>query len=565
MLRELRVADFAIIDEALVEFDTGFNVLTGETGAGKSILIEALGLALGGRSSDEMIRTGAEQAVVEALFETSAAPGLEKWLEDQGFPNSGELLIRRIVSRSGRNKAFINGSLATVAQARAAGEMLVDMHGQHEHQALFDPASHLPFLDSFLGLDAERAAYREKFDEYHVAKEKLRKLKEGQKELERRVDLLKFQVEEIESAALAPGEEETLKSEKSKLANVEKLTELASEAVFALDEGEGAASASLARAKAALDKMSEMDESVSEAAQALYGAMTQMDDAVLNLRGYAETLERDPDRLTHVDDRLDQIKNLKRKYGDTVEEIIAYHEKAKEELQSIEFDKSHIGDLEEKAAALGEEAGRLALALDKKRNEGSARFSRAVEKQLAELNMGKARIEPSFTYEEDVESPLERDGKKLRIGPGGAGSMEILFSSNPGEPPKPLVKIASGGEISRLMLALKTVLSGAQPIPVMIFDEIDAGIGGVTADRLGEKMRALAKSCQVFCITHLPQVARQGHTHFSVEKKAKKGRTTVTVNKLDRGGRIAELARMAGGGKATQTALKWAEEALGQG
>ncbi|VAX21555.1 DNA repair protein RecN [hydrothermal vent metagenome] len=562
MLRELRISDYAIVDNASIEFDLGFNVLTGETGAGKSILIEALGLALGGRSSEEMIRSGADKALVESRFDIKHAREVRAWLAENEFLSGDELVIRRIITRSGKNKAFINGNLATVAQIKEVGNWLVDMHGQHEHQTLFNPKKHLPFLDSFLGLAGEREEYRAKFHEYTSVRQKLNDLIHNQKELERKIDLLKYEVAEIFEASLEPGETEALETEKKRLVNQERLLALADGAVDCLDENENSAVSQAGKARAAFLQMAELDPTVLPVATVLESSLIQIEEAVTEIRRYASLLERDPERLEQVDDRIDLIKNLKRKYGDSIEEILAFGENARKELGAIGLDKENMEILRDEAQKLGQVAARMALALDKKRCEGAKKFSIAVEGELKDLNMARAGIEPRFTYEEESESPCVHQERRAKMYPHGIGKMEILFSGNPGEPPKPLAKIASGGEISRLMLALKTVISSAQPTPVMIFDEIDAGIGGATADRLGEKMRALAKSSQVFCITHLAQVARCGQTQFGIAKKVVDGRTRVEVSRLDRGGRVKELARMAGGERATDQAIKWAEEAL---
>lgn len=562
MLSDLKIKDFAIIDTAVIEFEQGFNTLTGETGAGKSILIGALGLILGGRGNEDMIRSGTSRAVVEARFFISDAPAAKRWLDDNGMEDGDELLIRRIVSRSGKSRAFINGAMATVAQVKTLGGLLVDTHGQHETQTLFDTDSHLSFLDTFLGLDSEREAYNKKFDEFEKARRHLKDLRDNQKEVERKLDLLKFQVKEISEAQLLPDENKKLENEKQKLAHTEKLLTLTATATDSLDDGENSAINLAGQARADLERMAEIDATVKPLKESVESALIQMEEAVSELRIWAGTLEQNPDRLTVVDDRLELIKSLKRKYGDTIEEVIEYKDSAEKELESIEFDRDNIDKLLVLVADLGEETAKLAETLDRKRTNGAGKFSKAVERQLKDLSMDKARIEPSFTYEADPESPLERDGKKIKLSPSGAGRMEILFSSNVGATTKPLAKIASGGEISRVMLALKTILSNKQPRAVMVFDEIDAGIGGVTADRLGEKMRSLAKTSQVFCVTHSAQVARFAHAHYHIKKSVTNNMTKVTISKLEREGRVMELARMAGGDSARETALKWAEEAL---
>ncbi len=562
MLRELRISDYAIVDSASIEFDLGFNVLTGETGAGKSILIEALGLVLGGRSSEEMIRAGADRAQVEALFDIKDVPKARAWLAHNEFLSGDELVIRRIITRSGKNKAFINGNLATVAQIKEVGNWLVDMHGQHEHQTLFNPKRHFPFLDSFLGLAGEREAYRAKFHEYTSVRKILNDLVDNQKETERKIDLLKYEVAEIFEANLEPGEIEELETEKKRLVNQERLLELADNIVDSLDENESSAVSQAGKARSAFSQMVELDPTVLSVSKVLESSLIQIEEAVAEIRRYASSLERDPDRLEQVDDRIDLVKNLKRKYGDSIKEILAFGENAQKELDSINIDKENIEKLRDEAQKLGRAAAEMALALNQKRCEGAKRFSIAVEGELKDLNMERAGIEPRFTYEEDRMSPCVHNETRVAMYSHGIGKMEILFSGNPGEPPKPLAKIASGGEISRLMLGLKAIISGAQPTPVMIFDEIDTGIGGATADRLGEKLRLLSQSSQVFCITHLAQVARCAQTQFGVLKKVVDGRARVEVVKLDRGGRVKELARMVGGDRATDQAMKWAEEAL---
>ncbi len=563
MLRELTVRDFAIVEEASLEFTPGFNALTGETGAGKSILVGALEVALGGRASEEMIRSGADQAVVEAVFGLDKTPSVSDWLKEQGMDSSdGELIIRRVVSRSGRNKVFLNGAQATVAQLKTAGEALVDIHGQHESQTLINPVTHLPFLDRFLRLDTERERYKASYDKYSAARRRLKELKENQKEIERKIDLLKFQLDEVEKAGLSVGEEESLERERKRLKHSEKLAELAHSAIASLEEGEETAEGLITRARGAVEQMAELDDTVKPALEELTSALMQARDASASIRSYAEGLERDPNRLEEVEDRLDLMRGLKKKYGDSVQEILSYAGRARAELESIEFDRDHMDRLAGEVEKLGRETAALAAQLDKKRKDGVGEFCRKVERELKDLNMVKAKLSLSFTYDDDPESPMEMDGRRIKLAPGGAGRVEIMFSANPGEPEKPMSKIASGGEISRLMLALKAVITGDQPVPVMIFDEVDTGIGGVTADRLGEKLRALAKTCQVFCVTHLAQVARQGHTHFLVEKGTKKGKVSVNVTRLDRPGRIEELARMAGGEGAREAALKWAEDAL---
>ena len=566
MLRELNVTDFAIIGETRIEFGPGLNILTGETGAGKSILIDALEVALGGRASEEMIRSGAASAAIEAVFGLEDAPRAAAWLAENGFaPEEGELLVRRTLTRGGKGRAFLNGAMATIGQMRAAGAMLVDLHGQHESQSLLDPRAHRALYDRFLGLDGEREAYREAYDAWQAARKRLDAAESGQKEMERRIDLLRHQSAEIAAAELIPGEDEQLAAEKARLANAEKLLELAGRALEALDDRDASAMTLAAQARAGVESIASLDPTAAALAETANAALIQLEEAAAALRAYADGIEADPARLEVVDDRLALIKSLKKKYGDSIGEIQRFHEQAAAELATLEFDRDHLEDLRRQAAETGAKAAARALALDKKRRAGSAKFSRAVGAQLAELALEKAAVEAVISYEDDPASPCALDGRAVRMGPEGVGAVELMFSANPGEPVKPLAKIASGGEISRLMLALKSVITGAQPAPVMIFDEIDTGVGGVTADRLGAKMAALARESQVFCVTHLAQVARWASLHFCVSKSEVNGRVNVTVERLGEKEKIAELARMAGGAagdEADKAARKWAKEAL---
>lgn len=565
MLRELKISDFAIIDEALIEFGPGLNVLTGETGAGKSILIEALGLALGGRFSEEMIRSSTDQATVEARFDVSEYEWLNHAITEQGVENDGELIIRRIAARSGRNKAFINGSMATVGQVKQFGDALVDIHGQNEHQALLDPQTHVFAFDQFLGLDQQREEYSKKFRAMTEAKRKLAATINNSREIERKIDLLRHQAKEISDSGIVIDEDKKLLIEKTRLVHAEKLLEIAAKVIGDLDENENSAANMIHTAKAALDQMTELDNSLQSVSESVSGGLFQIEEAVNEIRRYSDNVERDPAKLEQVDDRLEIISNLKRKYGETIEEIIAFGENAVKELEAYEFDSANSDKLKQEAEKLEAEAGRMAVKLNAKRVKGAASFSKAVSLQLIDLNMERAKIKPGFTYEDKTDGVSLNDGRKVGLGPEGLGTIEFMFSANAGEPLKPLAKIASGGETSRLMLALKTIMKDASSAPVMIFDEIDTGIGGATADMLGRKLRDLAKTNQVFCITHLAQVARHAAVHFKVEKSEVKGRVTVSVRRLDKKEKIAELARMAGGSVgnlADTAALKWAEEAL---
>ncbi|MDH5757552.1 MAG: DNA repair protein RecN [Nitrospinota bacterium] len=581
MLKELYVNDFAIIDEVRVEFAPGFCSFTGETGAGKSIIIGALELALGGRSSEDMIRSSRENAVVEALFDTRGAPGLPAWLEENGFGGAGEMLVRRVLSRGGKNRAFINGCSATVAQVKAAGAMLVDILGQHDSQTLLDSSIHLMILDRFLGLEPLKGQYQAARGAWLEAKAKLDTAKNGQMERERRIDILRHQVTEIQQAELKPGEYETLTAEKNRLANAEKLMEGLAAALALVDDSDGAASTNLNKALAFLEKLAALDEALAPARSAVEGALVQVEEAALAIRGYLESVDMDPGRLEEADNRLDLIRKLQRKYGGGIPEILKFGEEAEKELQELMFMRDNMDKLRETSHRLHKEALVLGRRLDAERASGAPSFTTAVVAQLKSLNMEKAMLSADFGPPASKESDLKDTGVKdtsvtdtsvkdtdsgpPKLEPEGIRDMEFIFSANPGEPQKPLARIASGGEISRLMLAIKTVLPGDQPASVMVFDEIDTGMGGATADTLGRKLKELSRGCQVFCVTHLPQVARHADMHIRIGKKVVEGKTHVEAVVLDHETRIEELARMAGGvgdGEAAKAALKWAREAL---
>ncbi len=561
MLKELRAVNFAIIDEALIEFSEGLNVLTGETGAGKSILIEALGLALGSRSSEEMIRFGSEVATVEASFDISKLATVENWLNDLGYSCEGELILRRVVNRSGKSRAYLNGSPITIAQIRSIGERLVDIHGQNEHQSLLNPVSHMPLFDGFLGLNKKLSVYQASYNDLVTARDRLAKANSNRMELEQKVDLLKYQIEEINGASLKPKEDTALTAEKNRLVNTKKLLELSSSIVNDIDEAEDSVINITNAIRSLFDQIVGIDPSVKPMAEKLTESFYGLEEVSAEVRQYANMIDDGRHgRLDEVDERLELIKNLKRKYGSTIEEIISHGKSAEMELDTLSYDLGNNEKLEDAVAELTKNAGKLASELDLERQKGSKKFSAAVIRLLSDLNMGKVKLAPKFSYEESEDGYLQ-DGVKQKLGPLGFGEMELLFSANPGEPPKSLVKTASGGEISRLMLALKTVAREQLGAASMIFDEVDAGIGGATADMLGRKLKALAGSNQIFVITHLSQVAKYANAHFRVEKKGVKDRVTAKVKELTEDERIIELARMTAGtnsARSNKSAIKWA-------
>jgi DNA repair protein RecN (Recombination protein N) len=550
MLRALHIENLAIIDRLEVAFEAGFNALTGETGAGKSILIDALNLALGERADISLIRAGAEKLRVNAVFEVPNDPELHALLGELGVePEDGLLYLSREVHTSGRSIARINGQPVPVSALKALGERLIDMHGQHEHQSLLKPSSHLEFLDRWLGEPALklRQQVRETVSALRQTERELQEIVAREREREQMLDLYRFQVDEIRAANLQVGEDEQLETEARRLAYAEKLVALAGNAYDAL-MGEHGAYDQAASASRNLTEIARIDPSVSPWGEMLESALVQLEEVAHNLRAYAESIEYDPARLEAVIERQELIKRLKRKYGDTIEAVLQYADEAAAKLHALETQTERRAELEAELARLQESAHALCEQLSALRRDGAQRFANAVQAALRTLAMERAQ----FTVEV---RPKPMDAT-------GADSVEFLFSANPGEPPRPLSKIASGGEMSRVMLALKTVLADAAPVPTLVFDEIDAGIGGRTAHAVGEQIAQLARHCQILCVTHLPQIACRANHHLLIEKHTDGAMTRVAVQPLTGEARVQEIARMLAG-TPTETALQHARELLG--
>jgi DNA repair protein RecN (Recombination protein N) len=549
MLHALHIENLAIIDRLEVSFRAGFNALTGETGAGKSILIDALSLALGERADPTLIRAGAEKLRVNAVFELPNDPELYALLNELGVePEEGLLYLSREVQAGGRSIARINGQPTPLNTLKAVGERLVDMHGQHEHQSLLKPSSHLEFLDRWLGEPtlSLRAQVRETVQALRQAERELQELIEREREREQMLDLYRFQVDEIRKANLQPGEDELLETEERRLTHAEKLIALAGGAYDALMSENGAYDQT-AHASRNLTEIARIDPSVAEWGDMLEGALAHIEEVARNLRAYAEGIEYDPARLEEVIARLELIKRLKRKYGDTLEAILEYAENAESKLHTLETQTERRETLEAHIEALQERATALSAKLSEQRKAGAQRFAERVQACLRDLAMERAEF-----LVEVRPKPLDATG---------ADSVEFLFSANPGEPPRPLSKIASGGEMSRVMLALKTALADAAPVPTLVFDEVDAGLGGRTAHAVGEKLAELAQHCQILCITHLPQIASRARHHLAIEKQIDGDTTRVQVHLLEGEARVREIARMLAG-EPTETALQHARELL---
>ncbi|HPO71471.1 MAG TPA: DNA repair protein RecN [Armatimonadota bacterium] len=550
MLSELHITDFALVDELSVRFGPGLNVLTGETGAGKSIIIDAISAVLGMRADYDLIRTGAQRAVVQAAFDLSDAPEARAAAAEAGIESEEDLLlVTRELQASGKSQCRINGRLATVSMLRALGHTLIDVHGQHEHQSLLSVSRHLDLLDAWAGPEVMelRARFAERFRALTSLDEQIEKLTTDARDRARKVDLYQFQIQEIDAAGLRDGEEEELEAERLRLANAEKLFLNASQAYDRL-RGDDALLDSLAACQELLEGLAEVDRSASSLVEPVASALYQLEDVAKELRTYRDSIEFNPERLEEVQERLIAIQHLKRKYGDTIAEILAYRKQLAAELDGLTHSEEREAELRQQREAVHAEITSLAERLTQLRYEATGRFQDEVETELAALAMEKT----SFRVALEIGA----------LGPTGTDRVEFLISPNPGEPLKPLARIASGGELSRVMLALKSILARVDRVPTLIFDEVDVGIGGRTAHVIGEKLAALGKEKQVLCVTHLPQVASRGDLHFTVRKEIQGERTVIRLCRLTDEERVDELTRMLGGQEGSAMAREHAREML---
>ncbi|HET6421490.1 MAG TPA: DNA repair protein RecN [Geobacteraceae bacterium] len=548
MLTDLFIKNFAIIDSLHLLFGPGLNVLTGETGAGKSIIIGAIGLILGGRSNAEIIRTGEEEAVVEAIFDLSGQPEIEARLAETGIDVSGELLVKRVVARTGKNRVYLNGGLSTTSILSAVSGLLVNIYGQHESQTLVRPENHLSLLDCFGGLQPLQATFSGTFADYGKMRGEIKKLEEGERDALARIDLLSFQSGEIGRAELRANEEEDLFRERQILANAEKLLQNSRSGFETLYGADLSVLGMLTDVREKVAEIASIDETLAGMVETMTGICLQVEDAGLALRDYSAGIEADPERLREVDDRLDLIGRLKKKYAPTIEEILSLKERIDRDLERLAGREQARGDYEKNLAELEKKLSEDGRVLGEKRREAALALKRSMEKELRELAMKNALFEISFEVRPEP-------------GPYGMEKAEFLLSSNPGETPKSLSRIASGGELSRLMLALKQLLPESD-VPTLVFDEVDSGVGGATSVLVGRKLKKVARRQQVLCITHLPQVAAFADRHFRVEKKVGDGRTTTSVSSLAGEDRVAEMARMLGGMKISERSLEHAREMI---
>ncbi|MFA0742886.1 MAG: hypothetical protein DFNUSKGM_003019 [Candidatus Fervidibacter sacchari] len=563
MLTELLIRNLAIIDEVQVPFQPGFNVLTGETGAGKSIIIHAINFLVGGRGDIDLIRTGAETLLVEAVFDLTNCPQVKTVLEEVGIETEDDtLILSRELSRAGKSRCRINGRAATIAMLKQIGKSLIDIHGQHEHQSLLDPTNHLCFLDAFGGeeLAALKERYYSLYRQLMQVERELAELQQSERERMQRLDLLRYQAEEIDRANLREGEEEDLLQERQLLVNAERISERVSYAVRCLT-GERGVLDSLGEAMQSLKEIASLDPNLQSWHDALSQAFDTIQEVGFELERYASRIEFDPERLEEVESRLDLLKRLKRKYGDSISAILQYRQQIEQELQRLETSEERLETLQREREQLRKELAETAMALSEARQEIARQLERTVQNHLKALMMERARFKVAIDRLPDPNG-LQLPEGTFAFGRDGVDQVEFLISTNPGEPLKPLAKIASGGEISRTMLALKASLQRTHEIPVLVFDEIDVGIGGKTAEAVGEKLREVSRYAQVLCVTHLPQIAALADWHLQVEKITEGKRTRVIVTPLEYEERVKELARMLSGRQITQASLQHAQELL---
>lgn len=568
MLAELNIRDFALIESLRLAFGSGLNVLTGETGAGKSIILDALQLVLGGRATAEQIRGGAREARVEALFDLSAAPHAARAAEAMGLlgPGETELLVARDVGATGRGSLRVNGRAATLAMAQELAQSLVEIHGQHEQQRLFRGDAQRQILDAFGGPEATGLGREmaELAGAWRLLQERRQALGGDPRERLRRLDLLRYEVEEIDQAAPRPGEEADLLERRSVLMSAGRLLEGAARAYAYLDEGDqgrGAAAAELGRLAAELKQLAAIDPRLDPVVELLDGAACQAEEAAREVRRYRDGLAFDPGEQDALEGRLELLRSLKRKYGESLEAVLAYRAEAAAEMERLGGAEAAEAALERERGALRVRLGQVASALSAARSRAARELEARVGEELGQVSLGAARLEVQLERR-PLPGGLPVEGQELAWDATGIDRVAFLFSANPGESLKPLARVASGGEAARVMLALKAALAAADPVPTLIFDEVDAGLGGQAARAVAAKLAALGRDHQVLCVTHQASVAAAGHRHVAVTKDSRDGRTVVSARPLDDAERPGEIARMLAGDGAAETPLQHARELL---
>jgi DNA repair protein RecN (Recombination protein N) len=570
MLVELQIRDFAIIDRLTLRPVSGLSALTGETGAGKSIVIDALGAVLGDRTAADVVRTGAKRASVDAIFDLTVMPNrgeIESLLNEIGIESEDdELILAREIAASGRSGARINGRAVTVSNLQRVGHLLVDIHGQSEHLSLLRADQQLLMLDRYAGTLGQRAEFAALVTKIRELREQIAGIERGERDRAQRIDLLSFQAEEIATAALAPGEHDALAAERRVLESTERLVTESSEAIAIMlggeIEGEQPIIPSVRRVHQLAQDLAQIDPALTETAQRLGEQLYLLEDIAAELRDYRDAIVPDPTRLEIVDDRLDLIQRLKRKYGATIEEINAFGEEAQRELDQLTGGAGGIDALRKRLDELELDAARLASSLSAARTIAAERMSTEIEQAIHDLRMGRASVVVQVTQHEAPDGLPQRDGSRLAFDATGIDRVEFMLAANLGEALRPLARVASGGETARLMLAIKSILAGADATPTLVFDEVDTGVGGRSGQVVGEKLWSLTSGHQVIVITHLAQIAAFGDAHFRIAKQDREGVTLTDIHEITGNERVAEVAEMLAGEPPTPATLKSATEML---
>ncbi|XXX78816.1 DNA repair protein RecN [Sorangium sp. So ce134] len=560
MLVALRVKNFILMDALELRLEPGFNVLTGETGAGKSIVVGALSLVLGGRASAEQVRPGADDAEIEALFDVRSSDRAMAMLDAAGIASDGELVIRRVVQATGRSRAYLNGRLCTAGELQAFAPELADVASQHESVALTDPSTHLGYLDRFGRLVPARSELAADVSELEALTAQLRAARELERGRGEREAFLSFQLQAIDALSPRPGELADLAAERNRLRHAGRLHDITRRAASRLDQGDDAMCDELARLASELRAAAEIDPALDDVARAVDGCWTELSEAARQIARYAERAEADPDRLSEIEDRMYRLEGLLRQHGPTLDDVLAARARLAAELEHLSGVESHVADLERRRDALLAVAAERARKLSAKRRKAGEKLGAAISAELADLGMGGARVVVDIEPHGGDRAELVVDG--ARLGQDGIDRVEFLISPNKGIEPRPLRRIASGGELSRALLALKRVLAECGPAGLYVFDEVDSGVGGAVADKIGRAIGDVARHHQVLCITHLAPIAAFASAHFVVAKENAGGIAKSSVTRVDKKDRIAEVARMLSGAKVTGASLRAATELI---
>ncbi len=564
MLKTLEVKDYALIDQINVEFGKGLNIITGETGAGKSILIDAMGLLLGERASTEVVRKGANKSIVEGIFDVEGNNKVKILLGENEIDDYSELILRREISLKGANRCFVNDTPVSLSFIKEIGNLLVDLHGQHEHQSLLHTETHIDYLDEFGNYDDLLTKYKNRYDELIKTEREIETLREREAILNEKKEIYAFQINEIDNVSPEEGEEEKLNDELKILENSEKLAELSSEVYQILYEADKPVHDAIVKVKNNLSTLAEIDKSFTESSNEAETVLALINDISSFIRSYESKIDLKPEHIEEVRERLGSINMLKKKYGGTVQSVLEHRKKIGEEFELAENFSERITDLNNKLNSIRVEAGKLAKGISEKRKTESKKVRKSIEDSLKELGISHPNFQTKILNELAVDNNfITVNGKSFKCSAKGIDKVEFFISTNQGEDPKPLAKVASGGEISRIMLSLKSTLAKNDKLPLLIFDEIDVGVSGRIAQKVGNVLKALAEYHQIIAITHLPQIAGLADHHYEVKKTDDKSRTSSSIEKLTDEGRVREVAKLMSGEKVTKASIKGAQELTG--